>query len=300
MKITEKALNIDKFKQNINLEDEGFQTMMDLAGYNGKAFMDNMKQLVKLQEMVKTMGIGTSTSQIIARRLSLGGVRSAANTFAIFGSGAISAQQSSEGNFLPGGVAGSIMLGLLTRRTANFLSEPGALKAYTKIVDPKTSDVVKRASLINFLRGYFRQPVIREELPKEFNTPDKVAKNPSGFLDYLYNSEYLAVTDSINDGFMRDYMNERYGDNLNLNIQNLQNIETEEKALEDIETGKASVIESDTEIEMPDIPSMGGESMFNTNAAISGPGLNNPLNQQQRAALASGDIDAALALRGQG
>jgi len=302
--INEKILDVDKLKQNINFTDEGFEEMMTLAGYNGKAFKDNINNLVALQAMVKQAGIGTSTSQIVARRLSLGGVRSAANTFAIFGSGAIGAQQAGEGNFLPGGVAGSIMLGLLTRRTANFLSEPGALKAYTKIVDPKTSDVVKRASLVNFLRGYFRQPVIREELPKEFNTPDKVAKNPSGFLDYLYNSEYLSVTDSINDGFMRDYMNERYGDNLNLSIQNLQNIETEEKALEDIETGKASVVESDTEIAMPDVPSMGGESMFDTNAAISGPGLrgmtrNSPLNTDQRAALASGDIDAALALRGQ-
>jgi len=301
--INEKILDVDKLKQNINFQDEGFEEMMTLAGYNGKAFKENINNLVALQSMVKQAGIGTSTSQIVARRLSLGGVRSAANTFAIFGSGAISAQQSSEGNFLPGGVAGSIMLGLLTRRTANFLSEPGALKAYTKIVDPKASEVVKRASLVNFLRGYFRQPVIREELPKEFNTPDKVAKNPSGFLDYLYNSEYLAVTDSINDGFMRDYMNERYGDNLNLSIQNLQNIETEEKALEDIETGKASVIESDTEIAMPDVPSMGGESMFDTNAAISGPGLrgmgqSSPLNTDQRAALASGDLDAALALRG--
>jgi len=301
--INEKILDVDKLKQNINFQDEGFEEMMNLAGYNGKAFKENINNLVALQSMVKQAGIGTSTSQIVARRLSLGGVRSAANTFAIFGSGAIGAQQAGEGNILPGGVAGSIMLGLLTRRTANFLSEPGALKAYTKIVDPKTSDVVKRASLVNFLRGYFRQPVIREELPKEFNTPDKVAQNPSGFLDYLYNSEYLAVTDSINDGFMRDYMNERYGDNLNLSIQNIQNIETEEKALEDIETGRASVIESDTEIAMPDIPSMGGESMFDTNAAISGPGLrgmtrNSPLNADQRAALASGDLDAALALRG--
>ena len=56
--------------------------------------------------MVKQAGIGTSTSQIIARRLSLGGVRSAANTFAIFGSGAISAQQTGEGNFYQAGVAG--------------------------------------------------------------------------------------------------------------------------------------------------------------------------------------------------
>ena len=93
-------------------------------------------------------------------------------------------------------------------------------------------------------------------------------------------------------------MDERYGDNLDLNIQDLKSIETEEKALEDIETGKANFVESETEIAMPDIPSMGGESMFDTNAAISGPGLNSQLNQQQRAALAEGNIDAALALRG--
>jgi len=297
--IRERILDPDKLKQNINFDDAGFEEMMNLAGYNGKAFKENIKGLVELQSMVKQAGIGTSTSQIVARRLSLGGVRSAASTFAIFGSGAGATLAASEGQLIPGGVAGSIMLGLLTRRTSNFLSEPGALKAYTKIVDPKTSDVVKRAALVNFLRGYFRQPTIREELPKEFNTPDKVAKNPSGFLDYLYDSEYLAVTDSVNDGFLRDYMDERYGDNLDLNIQDLKNIETEEKALEDIETGKANFIESETEIAMPDIPSMGGESMFDTNAAISGPGLNSQLNQQQRAALAEGNIDAAMALKGQ-
>ena len=44
--------------------------------------MDSINNLVALQSMVKQAGVGTSTSQIIARRLSLGGVRSAANTFA--------------------------------------------------------------------------------------------------------------------------------------------------------------------------------------------------------------------------
>jgi hypothetical protein len=53
MKITEKVMDIDKFKQNINFEDEGFVEMMNLAGYNGDAFVTNMKQLVKLQELVK-------------------------------------------------------------------------------------------------------------------------------------------------------------------------------------------------------------------------------------------------------
>jgi len=294
--ITEKIMDIDKFKQNINMDDAGFIEMMNIAGYNGKAFVDNMKQLVQLQDMVKEAGIGTSTSQLIARRLSLGGVRSAANTFAIFGSGAYGATQVGEGNFVPGGTAGAIMLGLLTRRTSRFLSTPDSLKAYTQIVDPKPSAVVKRASLVNFLRGYFRNDEIRNELPKEFNTPEKVVKDPEGFLDYLYNSEYLAVTDSVNDGFLRDYMNERYGDDLDLNINNLKNIETEEKTLEELQTGKKTFVPSEPTIDMPQIPSMGGDSMFETDMAMNQQQA--PLNQDQRVALASGDLDEAIALRG--
>jgi len=294
--ITEKIMDIDRFKQNINLNDEGFITMMDLAGYNGKAFVDNMKQLVTLQELVKEAGIGTSTSQLIARRLSLGGVRSAASTFAIFGSGAYGATQIGQGDIVPGGTAGAIMLGLLTRRTSRFLSTPESLKAYTKIVDPEASAVVKRASLVNFLRSYFRNEEIKEELPKEFNTPEKVVKDPEGFLDYLYNSEYLAVTDSVNDGFLRDYMNERYGDDLDLNIGNIKNIETEESELEEIQTGKKTLIPSEPTMDIPEIPSMGGDSMFETNVASNQRSA--PLNPDQRVALAAGNLDEAIALRG--
>jgi hypothetical protein len=294
--ITEKIMDIDRFKQNINMDDEGFIAMMDIAGYNGKAFVDNMKQLVKLQEMVKEAGIGTSTSQLIARRLSLGGVRSAANTFAIFGSGAYGATQIGEGNIVPGGTAGAIMLGLLTRRTSRFLSTPDSLKAYTKIVDPEPGAVVKRATLVNFLRGFFRNEDVKENLPKEFNTPEKVVKNPEGFLDYLYNSEYLAVTDSVNDGFLRDYMNERYGDDLDLNIGNLKNIESEESELEEIESGKKTFIPSEPTMDMPEIPSMGGDSMFETDMAMNQQPVQ--LNPDQRVALASGDLDEAIALRG--
>ena len=152
------------------------------------------------------------------------------------------------------------------------------------------------ASLVNFLRGYFRNEEIKEELPKEFNTPEKVVKNPEGFLDYLYNSEYLAVTDSVNDGFLRDYMNERYGDDLDLNIGNLKNIETEESELEEIETGKKTFVPSEPTMDMPDIPSMGGDSMFETNVASNQRSA--PLNPDQRVALAAGNLDEAIALRG--
>ena len=295
IKITEKIMDIDKFKQNINMSDEGFIEMMNLAGYNGKAFVDNMNQLVKLQELVKEAGIGTSTSQLVARRLSLGGVRSAASTFSIFGSGAFAGAQTGEGNFLGGGTAGAIMLGLLTRRTSRFLSTPESLKAYTKIIDPKASDVVKRSSLVNFLRGYLRQDEIKNDLPKEYNTPQKVLNDPDGFLDYLYNSEYLAVTDSVNDGFMRDYMDERYGDNLDIDINTIKNIDDEENVKEDMQLGRTKVLESE-QIMMPDIPSMGGEDVAQASTVAQGPAPAN-LNADQRVALAGGDLDEAIALR---
>jgi len=292
MKITEKVMDIDKFKQNINFEDEGFVEMMNLAGYNGDAFVTNMKQLVKLQELVKEAGIGTSTSQLIARRLSLGGVRSAASTFAIFGTGAIGTMSAREEGLISGnvGTAGAIMLGLLTRRTSRFLSTPDALKAYTKIVDPKTGDVVKRAALVNFMRSFFRNEDVQSDVPKEFNTPQKVISNPEGFLDYLYNSEYLAITDSMNDGFMRDYMDERYGNNTNLDIQELNNIETEEKQLERINEAEVeqSMNNTQPEIEVPEIPSMGSMDVASAPAT--------PLSADQRVALAGDDLDEAIAL----
>ena len=47
---------------------------------------------------------------------------------------------------------------------------------------------------------------------------------------------------------------------------------------------------------MPQIPSMGGDSMFETDMAMNQQQA--PLNQDQRVALASGDLDEAIALRG--
>jgi hypothetical protein len=93
-------------------------------------------------------------------------------------------------------------------------------------------------------------------------------------------------------------MNKRYGDDSLVSFGAAQNIRTEEQALSDIETGKAQVLEGE-DIVMPNVPSMGNEPIVQDTASISGPGMSTPLNQDQRAALASGDIDAAIALRGQ-
>ena len=91
-------------------------------------------------------------------------------------------------------------------------------------------------------------------------------------------------------------MNERYGDDLDLNIGNLKNIETEESELEEIETGKKTFIPSEPTMDVPDIPSMGGDSMFETNVASNQRSA--PLNPDQRVALAAGNLDEAIALRG--
>ena len=48
---------------------------------------------------------------------------------------------------------------------------------------------------------------------------------------------------------------------------------------------------------MPEVPSMGNDNiMAGASPMVANP---RPMNKDQRAALASGDIDAALALRGQ-
>jgi hypothetical protein len=48
-------------------------------------------------------------------------------------------------------------------------------------------------------------------------------------------------------------------------------------------------------MDMPEIPSMGGDSMFETDMAMNQQPVQ--LNPDQRVALASGDLDEAIALR---
>jgi len=94
----------------------------------------------------------------------------------------------------------------------------------------------------------------------------------------------------MNDGFMRDYMDERYGNNTNLDIQELNNIETEEKQLERINEAEVeqSMNNTQPEIEVPEIPSMGSMDVASAPAT--------PLSADQRVALAGDDLDEAIAL----
>ena len=115
---------------------------------------------------------------------------------------------------------------------------------------------------------------------------------PTTGIDLLFNTE---VTDSVNDGFMRDYMDERYGDNLDIDINTIKNIDDEENVKEDMQLGRTKVLESE-QIMMPDIPSMGGEDVAQASTVAQGPAPAN-LNADQRVALAGGDLDEAIALR---
>ena len=94
---------------------------------------------------------------------------------------------------------------------------------------------------------------------------------------------------------MRDYMDERYGDNLDIDINTIKNIDDEENVKEDMQLGRTKVLESE-QIMMPDIPSMGGEDVAQASTVAQGPAPAN-LNADQRVALAGGDLDEAIALR---
>ena len=67
----------------------------------------------------------------------------------------------------------------------------------------------------------------------------------------------------------------------------------EDQAMNNIASAQAPT----QRVDMPEIPSMGNENiMAGASPIVANP---RPMNKDQRAALASGDIDAALALRGQ-
>ena len=302
--VTEHIFNGSKFMKNLNLDDPGFKRMIDLSGESGEAFLNNVEQLSVVQDLLAKSGLGGTTSQMIARRLSLGGLRSAINTFSITGGGALAAT----GNAPSMTVFGTLMAGMLLRRTASFLSTPEALKSYTRVVAPDASVGVRRAAFVNFLNEYFKRDENKSDIPKQYQNVRGVMNDVNGFMDWLYGSGYEAVMSSLTDGAHRKYMNERYGNNMDLSYNEVIRLQQDQQEYNDYMEGNlnidtASVGET---METPNIET-GGESIFNEDEAVAtatGPGLNTdpdfqpsaPLNANQRVALAGGNLDEAIAL----
>ena len=130
----------------------------------------------------------------------------------------------------------------------------------------------------------------------------------NGFTDLVLGSGYEAIMSSLTDGAHRKYMNERYGNNMDLSYNEVIKLQQDQQEYNDYMEGNlnidtASVGETTVQ---PNIET-GGESIFSEDEAVAtvrGPGLNvdpdyqqsAPLNANQRVALAGGNLDEAIAL----
>ena len=157
---------------------------------------------------------------------------------------------------------------------------------------------VKRTAYVNILRDFYKtvsgSPRM-DEFPDEFKTYKGAIENPEGFMDWLLGTGYQdSMSAAGNPGAEQSYNNLRYDESEKINLDGMVQGQIEDQAMNNI----ASAQEAPTQrVDMPEIPSMGNENiMAGASPIVANP---RPMNQQQRAALASGDIDAALALRGQ-
>ena len=120
-------------------------------------------------------------------------------------------------------------------------------------------------------------------------------ENPEGFMDWLLGTGYQDSMSAVgNPGAEQSYNNLRYNESEKINLDAMVQGQIEDQAMDNI----ASAQEAPTlRVDMPEIHSMGNENiMAGASPIVTNP---QPMNKDQRAALASGDIDAALALRGQ-
>ena len=98
-----------------------------------------------------------------------------------------------------------------------------------------------------------------------------------------------------NEGAAKAYNNKRYGNSdEGLNLSSYVTSDVEQNDMDKIVS--SSEVKDQPTINIPEVPSMGTESVMPDVAQAAVPTAPSPLNTQQRAALASDDIDAAIAL----
>ena len=289
--VTDYAVDPDALLQNIGFDQPGFEAMIDAAGLNGKIVKDNIKNLVEIARKIEGQDIGNPFA-LVKRRIALGGIRTGFKTFSF---GAAAGVGGGAAVFGPA----PVIAGLLARYTADFLSSPNVLKNYSQVIDDTASMAVKRAAYTNILRDFYKQISTGnrlEEFPDEFKTYQGVLENPGGFSDWLFGAGFESAMSPVGEpGAQKEYQNKRYQNSdsgLNLGSYVVSDIE---QADMDKIVSSTNVKDKPT-INVPDVPSMGGEPVLSDVAQAAVPTAPAPLNTEQRAALASDDIDAAIAL----
>ena len=289
--VTDYAVDPDLLLRNIGFDEPGFEAMISAAGLNGKIVKENIKQLAEIARKIEGQDIGNPFA-LVKRRIALGGVRTGFKTFSF---GAAAGVGGGAAVFGPA----PVIAGLLARYTADFLSSPNVLKNYSQVIDDTASMAVKRAAYTNILRDFYKQ--IRtgdrlEEFPDEFKTYQGVLENPGGFTDWLFGAGFdSAMAPAGEDGAAREYQNKRYsGSTDGLNLGSYVVGDSDQLGTDKIVS--SSEVKDKPNITIPDVPSMGGEPVLSDVAQAAVPTAPAPLNTEQRAALASDDIDAAIAL----
>ena len=292
--VTQMILDPDQFLKNIGYGEPGFEAMIERTGRNGAVVKENIELLTDLLRKTQSQTIPFA-SQLISRRLVLGGVRSGLKTFS-FGMASGAAGGAAGG---PMGAMSAVTAGLLARFTADFLSSPQALKNYTRIVDPATKDIVRKNAYAQLLKNFYEQKMGNkkseglEEFPDEFKTYKGALNNPDGFFKWLFGSGYKSSMDAVNDQSKQQYNESRFGDNIDIGLSQVQERSMEENAA-DMELGNLSQVSPD--IPLPNVRS-GSEDIFSeSEMTMAGPVSDAPLNPQQRIALAGGNLDEAIAL----
>ena len=292
--VTDYAVDPDALLRNIGFDEPGFEAMIDAAGLNGKVVKDNIKNLVDIARKIEGQDIGNPFA-LVKRRIALGGIRTGFKTFSF---GAAAGVGGGAAVFGPA----PVIAGLLARYTADFLSSPNVLKNYSQVIDDTASMAVKRAAYTNILRDFYKQ--IRtgqrlEEFPDEFKTYQGVLEDPGGFSDWLFGAGFESAMSPVGEpGAQQEYQNKRYqNSDAGLNLGSYVVSDVEQADMDKIVS--STNVKGQAPINVPDVPSMGTEDVMPDIAEAAVPAAPVNLNTQQRAALASDDIDAAIAL-GQG
>ena len=291
--VTDYAVDPDALLQNIGFDQPGFEAMIDAAGLNGKVVKDNIKNLVEIARKIEGQDIGNPFA-LVKRRIALGGIRTGFKTFSF---GAAAGVGGGAAVFGPA----PVIAGLLARYTADFLSSPNVLKNYSQVIDDTASMAVKRAAYTNILRDFYKQISTGnrlEEFPDEFKTYQGVLQNPGGFSDWLFGAGFESAMSPVGEpGAQKEYQNKRYqNSDAGLNLGSYVVSDVEQADMDKIVS--STNVKDQPTINVPDVPSMGTEAVMPDIAQSAVPAAPPPLNTQQRAALASDDIDAAIALGG--
>ena len=258
------VMDIDTIAKGFGLNDinrrAGIKEIFEAKGRNGQDMLDQLDEVMELAKKIYTPNYG-DVSSFVKRRGFLGGLGSIAN---LFTGGAILADPISS--------AGIMLMG---RFGMSALSDPKFLDGMVRVLDPNLGDVARKSALVTMGRGVF--------------DPER-AVNEGYDINEIGDIIELIALGRMDQG-------------VNFN-ERAQNVQTEQDRVPEAIRGErdlASVQENtDPFLELPEgyMDEQVNVQEQLERQPIPDRGRGQPLNAGQRVALATGNLDEAIALRG--